>query len=103
MAITELKNTQRAVSYSIDADGTVGPIGMGEFLEASYQLARRNSADGSVDVEVTNDPDRNDWFTLSSHTAEALNQLTETVEAIRFNLSGNTTGTHYIHIHRLPR
>jgi hypothetical protein len=118
MSVSTVENSLRLASYSIDADGIVGPIDLHDYTDASYHLARSHwaedavasyqlredaFADGAVSVEVTNDPDRSHWHQIERHTAQAVKELPRGVEAVRFILNGRTAGAHYIHVYRIER
>jgi hypothetical protein len=118
MSVSTAENSLRLASYSIDADGVVGPIDLHDHTDASfhlarshyaegavvsYQLSESSFADGAVSVEVTNDPDRSHWHRIERHTAQAVKELPRGVEAVRFILNGRTAGTHYIHVFRIER
>lgn len=103
MATTLTENTQRSITLTIDADGSTDPVPMEDYPLRSYQLVRESNADGTIGVEVTADPDQNDWHQLESQTVAAFASVDVDALAIRFTLSGNTQGSWTIHLMRFER
>lgn len=102
MAVSKIRETQRHVTYEIDADGSTPVIRLDPHFEASYQLVRAGGADGTVSVQVTNDLEKNDLHEIASEAGEVHAELPP-ASGLQVTVSGQTTGTHRVHVFRIER
>jgi len=102
MAASKVRETQRHVTYEIDGGGSTPVICLHPNFEASYQLVRAGGADGTVSVQVTNDLEANDLQEIASEVSEVHAELPP-ASGLQFTVSGQTTGTHRIHVFSIER